>query len=81
MLMEVGKAMFIIEVTEVVEQAVIRSEWMPIADTGNPKDNGPIYDYVASTRREDRKTIRYRQEQEALDLIAVIKAVNGLGAA
>jgi hypothetical protein len=51
-------------------------EWQKIADSGNPKDGGPVYDYAGypSTRQNTQKV--YEQTVESMDLPGVIFAVN-----
>ncbi len=69
---------FTIRITkdEVVE--VKSKEYMKIADTGNEHDGKTLYGYVPSTRMDKRETELYKQTIEALDLLAVISAANGL---
>ena len=52
-------------------------DWKVIADTGNPKDGGRVYDYVTYPSTETKTTRLLEQQVEQLDVLAVIMAVNG----
>jgi hypothetical protein len=53
-------------------------EWKQVADSGNPRDGGPVYEYVYApgVRQQDRVILR--QEVEQLDVNAVVLAVLGI---
>lgn len=67
---------FIITVTETKEVQVKEKDWRKVADTGNKKGDGPVYEYVFSdgTKIEEKEV--YRQEVESVDLVSIITAVN-----
>ena len=50
--------------------------WEKIADTGNEKDNGSVYDYVETEVTREKEEAVYTQHVEKLDLKEVIDAVN-----
>jgi hypothetical protein len=50
--------------------------WEKIADTGNEKDNGAVYDYVETEVTREKEEAVYTQHVEKLDLKEVIDAVN-----
>ena len=50
--------------------------WEKIADTGNEKDNGSVYDYVETEVTREKEENVYTQHVEELDLKGVIDAVN-----
>ncbi len=72
--------MFVITVIEKVpETRMERGEWVRVADTGNPKDGGSVYDYAPTREVASTNSIeRYEQRVETLDLQALIAVVNGL---
>lgn len=53
-------------------------EYQRVADTGNPRDGGIVYEYVNVVKRLNDNRDIYEQEVDSLDLPAVIRAVNGL---
>lgn len=67
---------FIITVTETKEVQVKQKDWLKVADTGNKKGDGPVYEYVFSdgTKVEEKEV--YRQEVDSVDLVKIINAVN-----
>ena len=67
-----------IKVTRVVREKETAKEWKQVADTGNKRDNGPVYACVKVPRMVTREVDMLVQEVETLDLVAVIKVVNGI---
>ena len=69
-----------IKKTETVEKT--QTEWKKIADSGNTKDSGAVYEYVPHSVEDQCETIVYRQEihGDVFDVILpdIVKAVNGL---
>jgi hypothetical protein len=65
----------IIEHAEVVAEV---KEWKQIADTGNEKDNGPVYGYVYSQGSQVLTAARLEQKIDQMDVRRVLCAVNGL---
>ena len=56
-------------------------EWKQVADTGNEKNNGPVYEYVPKpgcVEVKERSRTLLEQTLPEIDLKAIIKAVNGL---
>lgn len=71
--------LFRITITKVEREEWSKKEHQKVADSGNTRDGGPIYEYVAAPP-EARKveTTVYSQETEVADIRTVIAAVNGL---
>lgn len=67
-----------ITVERITSQEEITQQYQKIADVGNPLGGGVTYGYVPMTKVVETSREVLRQEVEALDLAAVIKAVNGL---
>lgn len=67
-----------IQITEVTSAVEPTSEWKQLADSGNPYDSGPIYGWVEVTRVRERTREVLTQEVLELDIVAVIRAVNGI---
>lgn len=70
--------MFKITITETRTETQPRKEYRQVADTGNPRDGGKVYEYVAADLPTTVQRDVLTQEVETLDLAAVIKAVNNL---
>jgi hypothetical protein len=68
--------MFKITITEIKPVERVTTEYQKVAETGNPRDNGPAFDYVPVTRVQDAATEVYSQTVAELDIVAVIAAVN-----
>ena len=67
---------YTITVTETKRVLRSHDEYEPIADTGNPKDNGRQFGYVPHDVYKDENHDIYEQTVESLDIVAVINAVN-----
>jgi len=51
-------------------------DWKKVADSGNPKDGGAIYDHVPAQRWHTNTETVYEQVVEELNIWGVIEAVN-----
>jgi len=60
------------------EKKTTDSQYKKISDTGNEKDQGPIYGYVEYEKTIKFETDIYDQTIDEIDINAVIKAVNRL---
>ncbi len=69
---------FTIRITKDEVLDIKSQSYEKIADSGNEKDRGAVYAYVPYVKSEKRETELYKQTIEALDLLAVISAANGL---
>ena len=71
--------MYRIQVSENTQVEFVEVEWKRVADTGNPRDNNAVYEFVQKpvVLKDSTRQI-YEQTVEKLDLPAVIGAVNGL---
>lgn len=67
-----------IVITEITQQERDYQSWKKVADTGNEKDNGPVYEYVQSTEINEQERVILKQELDEIDLPSVIKAINAL---
>ena len=67
---------FIVTIQEVKQVAVKQKDWLKVADTGNKRGDGPVYEYVFSDGIKDEEREVYRQEVESVDLVKIINAVN-----
>lgn len=69
-----------ISIIRIDEYDAIGREWKQIADTGNEKDGGKVYDYVTYPTTGTTETAVLTQEttDENLDIKNIIKAINGL---
>ena len=66
-----------ITVIKIETKKYTKSRYEKIADTGNEKDNGAVYDYVQSEDEEEVETTLFEQTVEDMpDLMEVIKAFN-----
>jgi predicted transcriptional regulator len=70
--------MYKIEITHVEQVNRQDRSYEKVADTGNERDGGPVYEYVTfdAVKNIERKVLE--QVVDNLDLAAVIKAINGL---
>lgn len=68
--------MFKIIITEITEEPGIEQEFKKTADSGNEKDNGPVYGYVDKKVTIKNVNEIYTQKVEDIDLVGVINAVN-----
>lgn len=71
---------YTITITRSDEVDAVRREWKQVADTGNERDDGAVYEYVTYNGVEHESVDILKQEilNEDLDIKAVIKAVNGI---
>ncbi len=60
------------------ESGWVRREHKKVADTGNERDDGPQYDWVDTSCTKDFTREVLNQQVDTLDLVTVIKAVNGI---
>lgn len=70
----------VIEMVTVAEVGPKR-EYKKLADTGNERDGGPVHGYVEVPDRVETEVVTtqvFEQVVEELDLLAVVRAVNGL---
>lgn len=70
--------MFRVEIVEVTERQTTRHNYQKVADSGNPRDGGAIYEHIplAGVENVERKVLT--QEVETIDLPSVIRAINNL---
>lgn len=68
--------MYKVTIVKISLVEVVTSEYEKVADTGNKKDNGPVYEYVSKPITKPTETEIYAQMVDDLDLPTVIKAVN-----
>ncbi len=68
--------MYEITIVKKVVVPIIKREYERVADTGNPRDNGAMYDYVDCLGERTVETDILKQTLEDIDLPAVIKAIN-----
>lgn len=69
-----------IEIHEVMEWDEEDTSYEKVAETGNERDNGPIFKYVSTgktSKRRDTKLI-YKQEVKVESLTHIIAAINNL---
>lgn len=71
---------YTITITRSDEVEAERREWKQVADSGNERDDGPVYEYVTYPGVEHESTDILKQEirDEGLDIKAVIRAINGI---
>ena len=73
---------YTVKITRETRYIAKKKDWLKVADTGNERDAGPVYDYV---EREGEFThshdILVQEGLLDLDLPAVIAAVNKLNLA
>ena len=70
---------FKIVITETITRIEDEQEYKKLADSGNQSDGGAIFGYVLKPSvTKTKEHIVLHQEVEDLDLIAVIKAINGI---
>jgi hypothetical protein len=53
-------------------------EWKQVADSGNLKDGGPVYDYAYAPIVRQRERVILQQQVDQLDVNAVVLAVLGI---
>lgn len=70
--------MYKIIITKFEEVNRTRNEYVKVADSGNERDGGSVYDYVPNTTVEKREITILEQSIENLDMPAVIKAINNI---
>jgi hypothetical protein len=70
--------MYKIEISKVEQVNVKKQSYEKVAETGNKRDSGPVFEYVPFDTVETRETNVLTQQVEDLDLAAVIKAINKL---
>lgn len=68
--------MYKIKITKTERRKYEGREYQQVSDTGNPRDNGPVYDYVPLEKEEEIETTVLSQSLEEIDLPRIIKAVN-----
>ena len=68
--------MYRIKITKVEYEDCVTSEYEKIADSGNEKDDGAVYDYVEHPDSKLVETDMLSQTVVDLDFPAVIKAIN-----
>ena len=68
---------YTVKVTQAKPSQREGQEWVLLADTGG-KDGGHLYGYAPRTIRETQEVEIYKQTVDSLQLISVIKAVNGI---
>lgn len=72
--------MYKIVITKIDKKEFIDREYQKIADSGNERDDGAIYDYVEFPNTKSVESEVYTQKVEDLDIKQVIDAVNSKGA-
>lgn len=67
-------------VSEIEDVQINKREYQRVADTGNKRDNGAVYEYVEFKDTEKVETVIFKQEmpEGKFDLVEVIKAVNSI---
>lgn len=62
------------------EECSSATEWRKVAESGNVRDGGAVYDYVQPPDKTTReKTVQiYQQEVEIESIRPIIAAINGL---
>ena len=72
------KSRFTVKIVETEYVTHLVSEYQRTADSGNPRDGGPVYEYVTLEKSNPYERVRLLQEVDKIDLPAVIKALNKL---
>jgi len=69
-----------IVVKKIEHKDYVEKKYEKIADTGNEKDDGPVYDYVELpiTKKFDTEIYRQSIDSDDFDLKAIIDAFNGV---
>lgn len=67
--------MYRVEITEMTTHPVDKREWKKVADSGNERDQGAVYDYVAYPDFEVERRVVLLVEQEAVDITRVVQAL------
>ena len=71
--------MFKIKIQEVKEVTFNNTtDYQRVADSGNERDDGAVYEYVPHPDTKTVETTMLEQNVDAIDLCAVIKAINGI---
>lgn len=70
--------MYRITIERVTREPKVQRTWQKVADSGNPKDGGVVYDYAEYPGEEINRVEVLKQELEEVDLKVVIRALNGL---
>jgi hypothetical protein len=72
--------MYKVTIEEIVEWEVPETMYVKVADSGNERDGGNVYDYrpTGETVMRSRKETTYEQVVNDIDLKIVIAAVNGM---
>jgi hypothetical protein len=78
--MKAGEVYFEVTIKriEAVEEKI--QEWKHVADSGNERDNGAVYDYVSAPIVRPHERVILHQQVEQLDVNAVVLAVLGITA-
>ena len=69
---------FEITIKRIESVNVTRQEWKQVADSGNKRDDGAVYEYVGYPDVQDADTLILQQSVKELDIPAVIKAINNI---
>jgi len=56
----------------------VEGTYQKVADTGNERDRGAVYDYVNHEVTKEIEVEVYRQKVDSLDLAQVVAVVNGI---
>lgn len=71
--------MFKIEITETVRYTEDKQEYHKLADSGNQSDGGAVYGYITKPKvPQTKEHIILKQEISDIDLVEIIKAINGI---
>ena len=70
--------MYQITIKKITPETRVRKEYQQIADSGNSKDGGAVYDYVTCEVTEDKEITILEQKVDDFDLKLVIRAINKL---
>lgn len=67
-----------ITITKIEEKPTIEQKYQQVANSGNPRDGGPIYEYVPveTVRKVEMELLK--QCVEKINLVDVICAINGI---
>ena len=68
--------MYKIVITKIEKRDIIDREYQKVADSGNERDDGAVYDYVEFPSTKIVESEVYTQKVEELDIKTVIDAVN-----
>ncbi len=70
--------MYRIQITKEEKVKTTDRDYKKVADTGNERDDGPVYEYVEFPSEKTVVTELLDQRVEGLDMEDVIKAINGI---